>query len=214
MEFTELIAKRRSIRRYKPGEIPLSDIEKMADTARLAPSGKNLQYRHFVAVKNRDLIRRIGDAVLAENERISCILEKTNKEWADRFRAGARAFTLFFLEAPLLFVVMAKHHAPFGDFEMESAGLYGARLALKSPNMQSLGAAVEHLTLRATELGYGACHLTSANYADEGIEALLREAGFEKPDYFMAALVSVGLPAENPKSPPKKSLSEILTIIE
>jgi nitroreductase len=80
--------------------------------------------------------------------------------------------------------------------------------------MQSLGAAVAHLTLRATELGYGACWFTSANYADEGIEALLREAGFEKPGYFMVALVSVGIPAENPKSPPKKPLSEILTVLE
>jgi nitroreductase len=214
MEFTELIAKRRSVRRYKPVEIPVSDIERMADAARLAPSGKNLQYRHFVAVKNNDLIRRIGNAVSEENERICRVIEKADKARAAGFRADLRAFAPIFRGAPLLFVVMAKSHAPYGELEMNAAGLNGTRLALKSPNMQSLGAAVEHLMLCATELGYGSCQITSANYADEGITATLREAGFDKPGYFVAALVSVGVPEETPASPPKKPLSEILTIVE
>ncbi|MDR2088592.1 MAG: nitroreductase family protein [Clostridiales Family XIII bacterium] len=216
MEFTELIAKRQSIRRYKPGDIPVSDIEKMVDAARVAPSGKNLQAWHFIAIKNREMINAVGDAILEENERICRITDAKDKNRADKFRAFVRNFTLFFLKAPLLFVVMAKQYEPSGYFEMEFAGLDNAWLVWeKNPGMQGLGAAIEHLTLRAIELGYGSCWITSANYADEGITALMREkVGFDEPGYFMSALVSVGIPEENPKSPPKKALSEILTIVE
>jgi nitroreductase len=216
MELMDLIAKRQSIRRYKPGDIPVSDIEKMVDAARTAPSGKNLQYWHFIAIKNRELIKRVGDAILEENERICRITDAIDRERADKFRSFVRKLTLFFLEAPLLFVVMAKQYEPSGYFEMEFAGLDNSWLILeKNPGMQGLGAAIEHLSLRAIELGYGSCWLTSANYADEGIEALMREeAGFDEPGYFMAALISVGIPEENQKSPPKKALSEILTILE
>ena len=85
----------------------------------------------------------------------------------------------------------------------------------KNPVMQSLGAAVEHLCLRAAELGYGSCWLTSANYADEGVKALMKkEAGFDEPGSFLAAMISIGVPEDDPKSPPRKALPEIMTMVE
>jgi nitroreductase len=222
MDFTELIAKRRSIRRYAPGDIPLSDVERMADAARAAPSGKNLQYRHFIAVKNRSLIRAVGEAVSAENERICRILGATDRTRAEAFREDARAHALFFTDAPLLFVVMAKQYEiPWHCETPFSAPGKARRILEKSPSMQSLGAALAHLTLSATELGYSACPITSANYADASITALLRErADLNLPGYFMAALVAVGAPQEGQanvpeearEGSPRKALSEILTV--
>ena len=81
--------------------------------------------------------------------------------------------------------------------------------------MQSLGAALENFTLTAIDLGYGSCWLTSANYVAAEIEALLKtEAGFEKEGFYMAAMMALGVPEDNPKSPPKKPLEEIYTFIK
>ncbi|MDR2295554.1 MAG: nitroreductase family protein [Clostridiales Family XIII bacterium] len=216
MEFTELIAKRRSVRRYAPGDIPLSDIEALVDAARMAPSAKNLRQMHFIAVKNRALIREIGDAIAEENERICRILAATDARRAEAFRADMRECALFLLDAPLLLAVMARPYAPEWYGAADLVGEDGARrIVEKSPDMQSLGAALAHLALRATELGYGACQITSANYADKNVAALLRaRAGFDKPGYALTAFVSVGVPAEESPAPPRKPLPAILTVIE
>ena len=85
----------------------------------------------------------------------------------------------------------------------------------KNPGMQSLGAAIENFTLKAIDLGYGTCWLTSANYADKEIEKCLEEEiGFKKDGYFFVAMIATGVPADGAKSPPKKPLEEVYTIVE
>ncbi len=58
--FFEVIKKRRSIRRYKPYDIPNSDLEKILDAARLAPSTNNSQSWRFVVVKDPKNIALLG----------------------------------------------------------------------------------------------------------------------------------------------------------
>lgn len=43
MDVIEAIKKRRSIRRYKPDEIPQDTLDKLLSVLRLAPSGSNRQ---------------------------------------------------------------------------------------------------------------------------------------------------------------------------
>ncbi|MDR3294361.1 MAG: nitroreductase family protein [Clostridiales Family XIII bacterium] len=216
MEFMDLIQKRQSVRRYADGDVPVGDIEKMIEAARIAPSAKNLQNWHFIAIKNKTLIQKVADATLRANEKIAVKMDAVDPSKADRFRKFAKNFTVFFKDAPLLIVVMSEQYDPSGYHEMRLVGMDADYLIHeKNPGMQSLGAAVEHLYLRAIELGYGVCWLTSANYADDEIEALMKEeAGFDKPGYFMAALLSVGVTEGEPKSPPKKERSAVLTVVE
>lgn len=51
MDFFEVVAKRKAVRRYVPGKkIPKSDLRKILETVSLAPSARNLQsYKIFVA---------------------------------------------------------------------------------------------------------------------------------------------------------------------
>jgi nitroreductase len=58
--FFEVIKKRRSIRRYKPYDIPNSDLEKILDAARLAPSTNNSQSWRFVVVKDPKIKAVLG----------------------------------------------------------------------------------------------------------------------------------------------------------
>ena len=73
---------------------------------------------------------------------------------------------------------------------------------------------MENFNLKAEELGYGCCWMTSANYAADAIEAEIRAVnGYEEEGYHIAALMPVGIPTGAGRSPKKKSVDEIMTII-
>lgn len=56
----EAIQKRRSIRRFKPGQVPDELILQMLEAARQAPSGSNRQPWRFQIVKDMALRERIS----------------------------------------------------------------------------------------------------------------------------------------------------------
>ncbi len=79
------------------------------------------------------------------------------------------------------------------------------------PDVQSVGAAVEHLLLAATEMGYGSCWLSGPLVAREALESLL---GIEAPQQ-LAALVAVGMPATVAAAGhDRKPLGELLRFID
>ena len=217
MEFMELVTKRQSIRKFTQQDVPMEDLLLMVDAARYAPSGKNIQNWHFVITKNKDLFQKIGDAILAKNQ---CIVEKMkpiDEEKANRFEKFAKNFTLFYKNAPALVLVFACDYFPSGYPEMNLIGsskYETEQLFWRNPGMQNIGAAMENFTLRCVELGYGSCWMTSQNYAANEIELILKqEYGFEMENYHLAAMLSVGVPQEQQKSPAKKNLEEIYTIL-
>lgn len=55
----DIISGRRTIRRFKDKNVPISALEKIADAGRWAPSACNLQHWQFVAVTERALMERI-----------------------------------------------------------------------------------------------------------------------------------------------------------
>jgi nitroreductase len=62
MEVLEAIETRRSIRKYKPEPIPDSDLKKILEAARLAPSAGNRQPWRFVVVRDAETKRKMGEA--------------------------------------------------------------------------------------------------------------------------------------------------------
>ncbi len=59
MSSYELILTRRSIRQFKPAPISKDILEKLVNSARLAPSGANLQPLEFVAIDNEELRNKL-----------------------------------------------------------------------------------------------------------------------------------------------------------
>jgi CTP:molybdopterin cytidylyltransferase MocA len=143
---------------------------------------------------------------------------KKDPEKGNRFRKFVKNFTLFFMKAPVLVVVYSTTYYPSGYHELKFIDAPQEQidaLFVRNPGMQSLGAALENFTLSAIDLGYGSCWLTSANYVAEEIQELLKsEIGFDKEGYFMAAMMALGIPEDNAKSPPKKQVEEIYTFIK
>lgn len=218
MDIFEAIKIRQSVRRYAESDVPDADLERIVQAAGQAPSGKNSQNWHFVAIKNRKLIHKIGRTLVDKNEVIALEMDKRDTDQGNRFRKFARGFTLFFLKAPVLVIVYTTHYYPSGYHELAFVDAPQATredlLYKRNPGMQNLGAALENFSLAATSLGYGNCWLTSANYAADEIEALLKdEVGFEKENYFMGAMMTLGIPEGPLKSPARKKLNEIFTLI-
>ncbi len=60
MEFREIIARRRDIRKYKPEPVPEDKLTRILEAARLAPSANNQQPYRFIVVKDRALRQRIA----------------------------------------------------------------------------------------------------------------------------------------------------------
>jgi len=219
MEYRKVLEARQSVRKYKNADVPKEDILKMLDAARLAPSGKNMQNWHFVTIKNKELIAKIAKVIEDKNEEIVQKMGEIDEKKALRFQKFCQVFTLFFKDAPVLVVAYATNYYPSGYFELSmiEEDKFAARLLDEpNPGMQSIGAAIENLILEAVNLGYGSCWLTSANYAAKEITELLKtEIGFEKENYFMAAMISIGVPAEGThKSPSRKELDQIYTYVE
>jgi nitroreductase len=67
MDLFEAIEKRRSIRKYKAGQIASGELNKIFEAVRLAPSGANRQPWCFIVV--RDLRKKEALAKVADNQR-------------------------------------------------------------------------------------------------------------------------------------------------
>ncbi len=217
MELKDTIYKRQSIRKYTDEDVTQEDLETILDSARVAPSGKNCQNWHFVAIRDEALKQKIGQVIVDKNEEIAQKMDEKDPEKGLRFRKFAKNFTLFGIKAPVLIAVYATVYYPsgyheyvFADYPREDID----KLFHRNPGMQNIGAAVENMTLTAIDLGYGSCWMTGQNYAADEIEAVLKEEiGFEKEGFFLACMLAIGVPQEGARSPGKKELSEICTFV-
>ncbi len=219
MELQDILEKRQSIRKYKSGNVPDEHIEEIIKAAGMAPSGKNSQNWHFVTIKNQEIKEELGKIIEKKNHEIGEKLKEIEVEKGERFQKFAKHFTLFSTKIPVLTIVYATDYYPTGYYELEALGathpVLEDLLHKKNPGMQNIGAALENFTLKAIDLGYATCWLTSANYVTDEIESYLKEKiGFEKEGYGMVAMMALGVPEEDQKSPKKKELEEFFTLIK
>lgn len=212
MEFFELVKERKTVRKYKPDMPKIEDIEKIIDAARLAPSGHNKQPWYFLVVANKELKDKMSEAVEAKYEDI-----KTYKE-AQTYANGlehSKKYSIFFNNAPVTIAVFMKMSMNNCEKIFRSRGVEGSQILRyrPAPDIQSIGAALQNLSLAACDLGYGTCWMTAPIVAYEELETLLE---FD-PEYNLAALVCLGIPDDETDKPivkTKKSLNQIMKIID
>lgn len=214
MQFDELVRTRRSIRRYKPDDVPDELLLKAIDLATWAPNGGNRQPWQFWVVKSREVIGRMADAVDARSRLMASWPE------ADAFRADADRWVqvgAFFRHAPACIAVMV------GGYESIADKLLAARIGSGDPGardmhewrrfgasrIQTIGGAVQTMLLALHQQGLGACWMAGPQQAKGDIEQILGvPAGWE-----FVALVPVGWPAEEKVGAPRKPLDEVVKFI-
>lgn len=212
MDRLDFIYKRHSIRKFTDMVIPMEDIEKIIQAATYAANGKNVQNWHFVVVKGKEKVEHIAKTI--ENKNASIAEKITDEKMKKSFIGGLR-FQTFIRQAPVVILVFAGPYPITGleVFEHINATDEDYQRILKpSAGIQNVAAAMENLQLAACNLGYGGCWMTAPNYAGKEIA---ESVGFNKEGYYLMAMTPLGVPEKNEmKSPPRKPLSEIMTVIE
>lgn len=98
----ELIRSRRSKRLFKDEPVERTDIEKLLEAARFAPSGHNEQTTEFIVVRDKAVIDRIGDATAAALEKMGKQYQNPIAKTVMRATLGQRKSSYLFELAPEL----------------------------------------------------------------------------------------------------------------
>lgn len=212
MNNLDFIYKRHSVRKFLDKKVPLEDIKKIVKTATYAPSGKNLQNWHFVVINNQNKIDDMAKIVEKKNEELATYVQDEDK--ANSFRKYVKYHTVF-RNAPTVILLYAGSYPITGlEFLQAKEGSEDEVNSFleTSPRIQNIGAAMENLLLSAAAMGYGGCWMTGPNYACKELEEYI---GFVKDGYSLVSMTPLGIPLESEqKSPSRKPLEEVMTIIE
>ena len=206
MDLFDAIKGRTSIRRFKQAAVPDEDIVKILDAGRLAPSSNNTQPWSFLVIKDRAVLAKMAEAVRQQVDRMIPFAE--DEKQAQRLAAYKGTYYTFFEKAPVVIAVFMEGYDAGTEKLLATMG-YSAediKRLRPSPGLQSVAAAIEHMLLATHALGYGSCWMTGPLVAQESFEKLL---GYGK-EKFIAALLPVGVPDENPPARPRKDLDELL----
>ena len=211
MSKLDFIYKRISIRDYKDAVIPKEDILKMLDAATHAPSPKHQQNWHFVVVQDKEIINKMAEAVSKSHEYIASLTK--NEDEKKKFMR-VLPYYINFQRASCAILVYANEYKMVEEKILRENNVGEDIIeVMKSTQSaaQGIGAAVENFMLAATAMGYGACYMTGPAHAKKEIEEIIN---FEKPEYSLMSIISLGGPAdETPDSPKRKPLEEVVTFI-
>lgn len=188
------IINRRSIRKFKSTDVPRPMIEEILQSGILAPSSKNRQPWSFIVVTGNakeELLEVMSRGLKREQEHP--LLPESAQ-----YLSGAK-HTLKIMEM-----------APVIIFIMNSMGL-DVNSALKPEerifeicNAQSIGAAIENMTLTATELGLGSLWICDTYFAYQEL------CDYLKADGGLYAAMAVGYADEKPLARPRKSINDVV----
>lgn len=209
MDTETAIFTRKTIRKYTEEIPPIDDVKKIINAGRVAPSSSNKQMWHFIVIYNDDLKKRMKQAIISKYDEILTWNEARGHEPKIKF---FKEYSTFFTEAPVNIAVLMEYKTSVIEDIIREKGVSAEELqrARPNPNLQSVGAAIENISLMAHDMGYGTCWLTAPLYAYKELEEILEV----NAPYQLVAFMSLGVPLEKESKPtPKKELSEIMTII-
>lgn len=187
MDTFEVIAERRSIRKFKESPVPRDLIDRVLHAATLAPSGKNDQPWRFIVVRED----KRAEMIQVMNEGIAAVradgIQTGSSEWTARIMEQAPV-TVFVFNANM---ENEKHEWTIADRFMNVV------------DIQSIGAAIQNMLLMAHDIGLGSLWICDVFYAYPQLCDWLGET------HQMVAAVSLGYPDENPGARPRKVPEEV-----
>jgi len=198
MELLKAMESRRSIRKFKSNEVPDPVIKELLEAARLAPSGSNLQATRFVVIKSQRERMKLKECtplpfVAHAPVVIACCIDKQafgNTLARYRELMEVQAFAGTPLEDNALMEASAKRRSG-----MDQA-------AVKAYLTLNAAIAIEHIVLRAVDLGLGSCWIMM--FDSEKTKSML---GLEDR-YDVVALLPIGYPDQSPAARPRLPLKE------
>lgn len=188
------IENRRSIRKYKDMPVSKQDIEKIIHAGMIAPSSKNRQPWRFIVVSGKaklEMLQAMKNGI--EREKKEPLLPES------LHHVKAAEYTVNIME-----------QAPVNILVVNTLGIdLEARLSPEQRvyeicNAQSIGAAIQNMTLEATKLGLGSLWICDTYFAYKELKNWLDTDGE------LLAALAVGYADEQPYARPRKSKDEIV----
>lgn len=179
MELDAVILARRSIRKYLPQPVEEDKLAAVLEAARLCQSGKNRQPWRFMALTGaqKDAVADIMLRLFETEHPELPPYYTTSKHTAKVIRA-----------APVLILIFREEDEKWRDGDL-----------------LSIGAAVEHMALKAVDLGLGSLWIRDVVYTAGEIKALVG-----RPELHLVCAFALGYAAEAPAPRPRKALEELL----
>jgi nitroreductase len=204
MEVMEAIQSRRSIRRFKEDAVPEDYITEIIEAARLAPSGTNLQPTRFVVIKSKEMREKLNEGtplpfVTKAPVVIACCVDK-NSIMASGERMKELTEAKAFEDTPL--DKKTDDNKDKDDYNKRRSNMSEA--ALKAYMSLNLAIAVEHMILRATDLGLGSCWIMMVD--GEKTKSILEL----DERYDVVALVPIGYADQAPSQRPRLPIDELI----
>ena len=201
MELIKAIQVRRSIRKFKSDPVPDHIIKELLEAARLAPSGSNLQATRYVVIKSQAERLKLIECtplpfVAHAPVVIACCIDKaamgtTMVRYKELMEAQA------FVGTPLaddttLIEASAKRRSSMDEATIKAYLTLNAAIAM------------EHIVLRAVDLGLGSCWIMMFDSAKTKSMLGLDDR------YDVVALLPIGYPDQSPAARPRLTLEELV----
>lgn len=183
MTVKKCIENRRSFRSFKGDMLPKELIEDILNSGRLAPSAKNKQPWRFVVVSGETKYN-IADMMIEYSIKHDMLIKREGSGLVCSVNPTAKIIK----QAPILIIVLR---------EKDTDWVVGDNL--------SIGACVENMCLRATELGIGSLWVRDCVYVADEIASLLNH-----PELECNCALVLGYANETPKQRPRKPLDDIV----
>jgi nitroreductase len=143
----EIVKKRRSVRKYLPGQIKDNELAAILEAGTYAPSGHNCQPWHFLVIQDKAVINYI-------NEKTKLQMSGASEEWAAKM--GHVEQYHIFHNAPTVIIVSGSKEA-HSPLPLAATGLSYTPLV-------DCAAAIQNMLIVAESFGIGSCWIGVINY--------------------------------------------------
>jgi nitroreductase len=196
VELSDIIASRRSIRKFRQEDISAATVRLLLDAARLAPSGSNLQPARFIVAQLPAAKEALGrytpyKFIVKAAVVFVCCADLTAITTRER-RVGE-----LLQEGAFEGVDMDMNDASAANPVMDAA-------AVRAYLSMNVAIAIEHIVLKAVDLGLGSCWLGRFD-RDKVKEFLSLDESI-----YPVVLLPVGHPDQSPKARPRFALDKLL----
>jgi nitroreductase len=197
VEFSDVIASRRSIRKFREEDISADVVRQLLDAARLAPSGSNLQPTRFIVAQSPTAKEALGrytpyKFIVKASVIFVCCADLATITTRER-RLGELVQEGAFEGVDIDMNDASTTTSPIMDEE-----------AVKAYLSMNVAIAVEHIVLKAVDLGLGSCWLGRFD-RDKVKEYLALDESI-----YPVVLLPVGHPVQSPKARPRFALDKMV----
>lgn len=189
MQVTETIYKRRSIRNFKKSNISINIIEQIIEAGIYAPSAKNRQPWFFYVLHDE---RTKNEFIQQFNIGINKLMQKYKHQNIPRPDIEGAMSTAKIMEqaSAIILVTCRKKYSKIYE---DNVNWYLHALDIEVTDILSIGAAIQNMLLKATDLGYGSLWVCDIFYAYQEL------VDFIQTEDAIVSAVCIGQTEEQPE---------------